>query len=98
MREGPASQTGAAPLSDGKLGVFLRGEQLDKENRKDAGFSYSAVALDLRASGFDGVCVPGAEGGSDGLPGCTCIFWRLWKVWHEVFLPPSFNILQTLTT
>lgn len=52
-----------------RLGV-LRDEQLYKEN-----------ALALICSVMESmVCVPGGEGGGEGLLGCNCIFWSLRKV------------------
>lgn len=53
-----------------RLGV-LRDEQLYKENA-----SQPLICRVIESM----VCVPGGEGGGEGLLGCNCIFWSLRKV------------------
>lgn len=62
-----------------KQGDVLRDDHPYRENTR-ARAPPAAAAPRLRGNGTDGVCVPGGTGGGDGLLGCNCIFWSLWKV------------------
>lgn len=81
------SETEAAPLSDEKTSFP---ERRAARRGKQEGRSLFLLCRGPASAGrWNPWCVCAwSEGGSDGLPGRTCIFWSLCIVWREVSSHP----------